>query len=66
MSISLPPNLYALLSYIEGPLSFDFLSETNLALKIFNLDTANTTDYEAFNTAFSEFGIDTKLAAVNM
>lgn len=65
MNVAMPANLYALLGYIEGPLSFNYLEETNLALKIFNIDT-NTTEYEPFNYVFAEYGRDTKLAAVNM
>lgn len=65
MNIAMPANLYALLSYIEGPLSFNYLEQTNLALMIFNIDT-NTTEYEPFNDVFADYGRDTKLAAVNM
>ena len=61
----MPPNLYALLGYIEGPLSFNYLEKTNFALKIFNLDT-NTTGYEPYNDVFADYGRDTMLAAVNM
>lgn len=65
MGVSLPPNLYALLSYISGPLSFNYLEESNLALKIFNLDP-DEGDYEGYNEVFSGFGFQTKLAAVNL
>ena len=65
MGVSVPPNLYAMLSYIEGPLSFNYLEESSVALKIFNIDT-DTGDYQAYNEVFEGYGWDTKLAAVNL
>jgi hypothetical protein len=65
MNVAVPANLYALLSYIEGPLSFNYLEQTNLALMIFNIDT-DSTEYLPYNEVFADYGRDTRLAAVNL
>lgn len=65
MNLSLPPNLLKMLSYIAGPLSFNYLQETNLAPFLFHLDPSKY-KYPTYNQAFSDFGFDTSLAVLNL
>ncbi len=64
MNLSVPPNLFTMLSYIAGPLSFNFLSEVNLVKYIFLIDPEG--EYSYFNEVFSEFGFSSNLAPLNL
>jgi hypothetical protein len=65
MNLSLPPNLMKMLNYIAGPLSFNYLSQTNLATFLFRLDPTQTA-YPQYNEVFTDFGFDTSLAVLNL
>ena len=65
MNLSLPPNLLKMLNYIAGPLSFNYLSQTNLALYLFQLDPDQIA-YPQYNELFTDFGFDTSLAVLNL
>jgi hypothetical protein len=38
MNLSLPPNLFTMLSYIEGPLQFNFMDKTGIGARLFGLN----------------------------
>ena len=65
MNLSIPPNLYMILSLISGPLSFNYWQATNFAPWLFNLDPDGD-GYSTYNDNFASFGFDTNLAALNL
>ena len=65
MNLSIAPNLYALLGYFSGPLSFNYWDQTHFAEKVFQLDPDNS-NYTSYSENFADFGFDTNLAALSL
>ena len=65
MNLSIPPNLYSLLNYIEAPMSFNQLQINSFAPWLFGLDPANQ-KYGNYTDNFSEQGFDTNIVVLNL
>ena len=64
MNIAVPPNLFVMLSYIAGPLSFNFFQLTNFAPWLFRLNAS--AEYDEISDKFTQFGFSNSLAALNL
>lgn len=63
MNLSLPPNLFTMLSYIEGPLQFNFMDKTGIGARLFGLNPESDV-YPAYSDNFAQFGYDSNLTVL--
>ncbi|TNV74445.1 hypothetical protein FGO68_gene13513 [Halteria grandinella] len=64
MNLDLPPNMYYVLSLINGPMQFKLFDSDGMTSSLFRLE--NLSDGEPYNELFNEFGYTSNIAVLNL